>query len=328
MTISLRSYDPAACAVFRTTKGAFGIFSNFHPGYPISLRLADGRKVNLDSTETLYQADKFRDRPDLQQGCIDAAWAHASHPRGGKDFARAHDRFVSADWKAGRSIASMRHAIRLKLCQHRDEVIGELEKTDGRPIVELSTRDEFWGAKPQPDGTLKGMNILGRLFMEMRAALETDPDFCRYTVEPPPGATFLGVEIAPWVRPARILNAHACGTEVEGAVYVGRLPGGKPSPWANPHRVSEEMPRGQAVLAFARDLAADPGLVAAVRAELAGRDLICWCAPRPCHAEILRHVAEGNEVPEDPQAFLDSLHRETSRGAAAPQPEAQGGFDF
>lgn len=311
--MSERSYDPARCAVFRTSRGPFGIFSNFHPGYPIRLPLADGRVIDIDSTETLYQADKLRDHPDMQARCLDAAWNHSNSPRGGKDFARAHQSLVSDDWAAGRSIVSMRYALRLKLAQHRQPMLAELERSGDRDIVELSTRDRFWGASPQPDGTLKGNNFLGRLVMELRATVRADPDFCRFSVDPPAGAIFLGQSIARWVRPAGILNAHACGTKADGAIYVGR-----PSPWGNPFAVGKEsegkMPRGQAVLAFARHLAENPDLVARARAELAGRDLICWCAPQPCHAEILRHVAAGNDVPDDPQAFLDSLR-------AAPPPE-------
>lgn len=28
-----------------------------------------------------------------------------------------------------------------------------------------------------------------------------------------------------------------------------------------------------------------------VKDELAGRDLICWCHPSPCHAEVLLRIA-------------------------------------
>lgn len=34
------------------------------------------------------------------------------------------------------------------------------------------------------------------------------------------------------------------------------------------------------------------------RAELAGKDLACWCEPdAPCHADVLLHVANATEVP-------------------------------
>ena len=42
-----------------------------------------------------------------------------------------------------------------------------------RDIVELSTRDAFWGAKPIGGGRLKGVNVQGQLLMQRRAALLT-----------------------------------------------------------------------------------------------------------------------------------------------------------
>jgi hypothetical protein len=43
-----------------------------------------------------------------------------------------------------------------------------LERAGQHSIVEESTKDEFWSAKPRDDGTLIGMNVLGRLLMELR----------------------------------------------------------------------------------------------------------------------------------------------------------------
>jgi hypothetical protein len=35
-----------------------------------------------------------------------------------------------------------------------------------------------------------------------------------------------------------------------------------------------------------------PGLMARL-SELRGKDLICWCAPDPCHADVLLELANG-----------------------------------
>ena len=32
-------------------------------------------------------------------------------------------------------------------------------------------------------------------------------------------------------------------------------------------------------------------LVQAIKAELRGKDLACWCAPKRCHAETIRRIA-------------------------------------
>lgn len=46
---------------------------------------------------------------------------------------------------------------------------------------------------------------------------------------------------------------------------------------------------------FGAYLRARPELVWCVRQNLAGKHLVCWCAPLPCHADILLRVAAGGE---------------------------------
>lgn len=75
-------------------------------------------------------------------------------------------------------------------------------------------------------------------------------------------------------------------------VYVGR-----PSPWGNPYPLSFQS-RGGNVLSiehFREYLRRSPQLVERIRAELAGKHLVCWCAPHPCHADVLLRVAAGGE---------------------------------
>lgn len=101
------------------------------------------------------------------------------------------------------------------------------------------------------------------------------------------------------------------GRVPDGAVYVGRAaPGLSGSRYANPHRVGRPCLRcgvvhdqAAAVVAYVRELARRPEVVADVRRELAGRDLACWCRTGPCHAEVLARVANG----EEPAAVVASL---------------------
>lgn len=76
------------------------------------------------------------------------------------------------------------------------------------------------------------------------------------------------------------------------AVYVGR-----PSKWGNPFKIGDEsyypgtpMTREDAVEHF-RASVYSPWLHAEIRKELAGKDLVCWCAPKPCHADVLLEIA-------------------------------------
>lgn len=89
-------------------------------------------------------------------------------------------------------------------------------------------------------------------------------------------------------RPRRIQRRRSRGWQMpEGAVYVGR-----PTKWGNPYKVGARNPYGTITkdnrhaasmyLGFAPQ---NETLVAAARAELAGRDLACWCATCEMHPE-------------------------------------------
>ena len=70
-------------------------------------------------------------------------------------------------------------------------------------------------------------------------------------------------------------------------VYIGRamprfrLAGSK---WGNPYRGDD------AITQFERHLLRSPPLLKAL-AELRGKVLGCWCAPGPCHGDVLVRLA-------------------------------------
>ena len=70
-----------------------------------------------------------------------------------------------------------------------------------------------------------------------------------------------------------------------GAVYVGR-----PSKWGNPFVIGPDGDRRAVVAKYRLWLAAQPRLLADLR-ELRGKDLVCWCAPEACHADVLLELA-------------------------------------
>lgn len=75
----------------------------------------------------------------------------------------------------------------------------------------------------------------------------------------------------------------------EGAVYVGR-----PSKWGNPFKVGVHGAQGECVEMYRRMVMDHgPRLRDEIRAELRGKDLVCWCAPKPCHADVLLEIANG-----------------------------------
>lgn len=83
----------------------------------------------------------------------------------------------------------------------------------------------------------------------------------------------------------RVLNKRRDGVP-PGAVYVGR-----PTKFGNPFPIRHERDRLDIIDRYQDWLLAQPELVATVKAELRGKDLVCWCAPKPCHADVLLRIA-------------------------------------
>jgi type I restriction enzyme S subunit len=70
----------------------------------------------------------------------------------------------------------MRWCLRVKLAQNWAKFSELLLATGDRPIVEESRKDHFWGAKPADAQTLIGINVLGRLLMELREEVKQSED--------------------------------------------------------------------------------------------------------------------------------------------------------
>src|ERR1051325_8098751 len=89
------------------------------------------------------------------------------------------------------------------------------------------------------------------------------------------------------------------GNKRQGArgIYVGR-----PSPLGNPFQMRSEADRAAVIRAYERWLreqlhdeqsAASRGIrELAERARKQDGCLVCWCAPRPCHADVIKRVIE------------------------------------
>lgn len=87
----------------------------------------------------------------------------------------------------------------------------------------------------------------------------------------------------------KVLNKRKGGVPAS-AVYVGR-----PSPYGNPYVMKAESERDAVCDAFeaalARKFERDPSARERLKEALRGKDLVCWCAPKRCHAETLLRIA-------------------------------------
>jgi Domain of unknown function (DUF4326) len=84
----------------------------------------------------------------------------------------------------------------------------------------------------------------------------------------------------------KILNKHQAGIPA-GAIYIGRG-----SQWGNPFRIDRDGDRVTVIAKYERWLADQHHLLRALD-ELRGHDLVCFCAPRACHGDLLLRLANA-----------------------------------
>ena len=70
------------------------------------------------------------------------------------------------------------------------------------------------------------------------------------------------------------------------AVYVGRG-----SLFGNPFVLGRDGNRDEVCDKYEEYVRSNPRLVKAIKKELKGKDLVCFCAPERCHADFLLRVA-------------------------------------
>jgi hypothetical protein len=91
----------------------------------------------------------------------------------------------------------------------------------------------------------------------------------------------------------KLYNKHH-GDAPQGAVYIGRG-----SPWGNPYIIgipSWSTPEGgysrnEVCQHFEAKCEREPEFREAIKKELKGKDLVCYCAPARCHGETLLRIA-------------------------------------
>lgn len=88
-------------------------------------------------------------------------------------------------------------------------------------------------------------------------------------------------------------------TPVANRRSIHRLPGdvyiGRPGPWGNPFSIGRDGSRAEVIEKYRRWITGPDRVAAALRANLRllrGRRLVCWCAPLPCHGDVLAELAD------------------------------------
>ncbi len=206
----IRTYAAEESVSFRSTKAKFGGLSNMAGGYPLRVN-----GILVPSAEALYQACRFPHRPDIQRLIL-----RQTSPMTAKMVSKPYRGDTRLDWDHIR-VRVMRWVLRVKLAMHWQDFGRLLQETGDRPIVEDSRRDDFWGALRQEDGTLVGMNVLGRLLMELRGELTGSASERLRVVDPPPLPNFLL-----YGEPIRCIGFSAAGasqSDPDAAARPGTL---------------------------------------------------------------------------------------------------------
>ena len=97
-----------------------------------------------------------------------------------------------------------------------------------------------------------------------------------------------------WRRPRKPKNRFHCGVQIWEQ---------DDSKWFNPFRIGRDGTREEVIAKYENWIRTQPKLLAALP-ELKGKVLGCWCAPKPCHGNVLiklvgelhHGVTEGAEV--------------------------------
>jgi hypothetical protein len=71
-------------------------------------------------------------------------------------------------------------------------------------------------------------------------------------------------------------------------VYIGR-----PSKWGNPFEIGKDGARQDVVSKYRAWIQTQPQLIEALP-SLRGKALGCWCAPRECHGDVLKELADSS----------------------------------
>lgn len=147
------------CAVIYKVDGEYGDLSNMSNAFPLTLG-----GLTIPSSEALYQMCRYPNRPDWQTEIMSSPHAMQAKMKARKEGRPKEGR---PDWDQIK-VDVMRWVLRIKLASYPRRMAALVRWSGQGPLVEQSKKDREWGAVLEADGVLRGENLLGRLWGEIR----------------------------------------------------------------------------------------------------------------------------------------------------------------
>lgn len=158
--VEMASANGYGCIKPDTDKQVFFYEQDFYVLSNFSAFRISWKQLTFDTTEAAYHWEKFPASMSTRYAICDAKSAHEAFK-----IAELNKPLRRPDWDQVK-VGIMRDILRAKVRQH-EYVRRKLIATGDRELIEDSWRDDFWGWGPNRDG----QNMLGKLWMEIRAEL-------------------------------------------------------------------------------------------------------------------------------------------------------------
>lgn len=204
---------------FSKSTDEYGFLGNMVGGYPI-LFFTEGTAHLAYTSEAFYQALKFPNHPEIQRDIL-------LEPNGfrSKIIAKKHASKIASGWDRVK-VAAMTYAVWLKVRSNR-EILSRFPPGENPTLVELTSRDHFWGASIGEDDQIIGENQLGKVWMSVLRMWEKGdkfPDRLRSFLKIFGSAVYHEPYEAPQtykeaVRWAAITYPHIVGTKEEPILF-------------------------------------------------------------------------------------------------------------
>ena len=185
---------------------------------------------------------------------------------------------------------------RLKFKQNEDlkEIILN---TGNTKMVEVSPYDKIWGiglsefdAKRIQEVKWPGLNLLGKVLDTLKSELQLE-NFLDNTQAP----TLQKVSY----KDIEVMNFYTLNKQIpEDGEYIGRYNRNfnlKASKFANPFPVKSPEERGTTIEKYKEWLwkeIASNNITKEDLLSLRGKKLVCYCAPKPCHGNVVKETVE------------------------------------